>query len=241
MFHALTDRLMAPPALYHYLRHAMLGGIPFGSYVRRYGLADPSERVADVGCGPADILRYLAPGRRPAFYLGLDVSPAYLAAARRRAARARLPAEFLAVDLHRLPEDASVRATVRGLLDRHRITTVLLLGVVHHICDAAARVTLDLIHSAPTVRKLITWDAVYLPVGGLGARVNNFLAAQDRGRHVRDEGGYDALAAGSRWEHYSKFWSSPGLSAVRWIHYVFTKAAPRLDAAAGPSGAPRHG
>jgi|SRR5688500_11364917 SAM-dependent methyltransferase len=219
MFHFITRPLMANPTLYHYLRQVMAGGMPFERYVDKYGLADPGERVGDIGCGPADMLRYLGPGRRPAFYLGVDISQAYLDAARARANKAGVESEFARMDLDRIPHDAAVRQQLVDLLDRHRITTALLLGVVHHINDEAARTTIDLIHSASTVRKLITWDVVYLP----GRRLNNFLCDQDRGQFVRTEPAYDALAAGSRWARHEKWWSSPRVSMIKYLHYIYTK------------------
>lgn len=211
--------ILARPALYHWLRQVMTLGMPFDAWVRQYGLDNESQRVADVGCGPADILRYVGPGKRPGFYLGVDVSQRYLDAARARAAAAGVPAEFVAMDLHRLPQDAGVREQLRELLDGQRITTVLLLGVVHHIDDAAARTTFDLIASVPSVRRMITWDVVYIP----GHRLNNYLCDKDRGTHVRTEPQYDALATASAWPRHEKFWSTPGLSLVKYLHYSFTK------------------
>lgn len=234
MLRALTSKLMASPALYHHVRQVATGGFPFRFYAREYGLTDPAERVADLGCGPADLLRYVGPGRRPAFYLGLDVSGRYLGAARRRAERAGVPAEFLVADLDRIPTDAAARQRVLDLLAEHRITTVLLLGVVHHIDDAAALATLRLVHAAPTVRRLLTWDTVVLP----GHRVNNLFAARDRGEHVRAEPAYDALAAASPWPRRRKFWSSPRLSFIRYIHFDYTKDAPAETPSAEERPAP---
>jgi hypothetical protein len=40
---------------------------------------------------------------------------------------------------------------------------------------------------------------------------------------VRDEAGYDALAASSGWPGHRKFWTSPGVSAIKYLHYAFQK------------------
>lgn len=207
--------LLASPTGYHCLRQILTGGMPFRRWVDLYGLSSPDERVADLGCGPADILRYVAPGRRPGFYLGIDASDVYLDAARRRAARAGVPATFHRMDL----SDDSIRPQLVSLLERHRITRVLLLGVIHHIDDAAALRTLDLVASVPGVRSLVTIDVVHLP----GHRINNWLCARDRGRFVRDQAGYDVLAARSAWPRHRKFWTSPGLWPIKYLHYEFSK------------------
>jgi SAM-dependent methyltransferase len=219
MFHWISRPLLARPTLYHYLRQVVAGGIRFDQYVERYGLCDPGQRIADIGCGPADILRYVRPERRPQFYLGLDISARYLDAARARARRAGIDAELMRLDLDRIPSDDVVRGELRGLLERHRITTALLLGVVHHIDDLAARTTIDLVHSVESVRRLITWDVMYLP----GQRVNNFLCDQDRGVHVRDLPGYDELAGSTAWPRHERFFSSPRAGLITYVHYVFSK------------------
>ena len=211
--------ILSHPACYHYLRQLMTGGLPFREWTRLYGLTDPNERVADIGCGPADILRYVNRGERPAFYLGLDISDRYLDAARGRAKRAGIDADFLRLDLDRLPFDSAVQEQLVDALDRAQATRVLLLGVIHHIDDAAAATTLSLVHRAPTVRALVTQDVVMLP----GPSLNNYLAARDRGQHVRDEAGYDALASSSPWASHEKHWTRPNLPSVRYLHYVFKK------------------
>ena len=212
-------RLLATPTCYHYLRQVLTGGMPFRSWVDLYGLSSPEQRVADLGCGPADILRYVKADRRPAFYLGVDVSGRYLDAARRRAARAGVPADFVQMDLSRAAIDLPFREALVRLLEQHRITRVLLLGVLHHVDDEAALRTLDLVASASGVRSLVTIDVVYLP----NERVNNWLCARDRGRHVRDEAGYDALAARCAWPRHRKFWTSPNLRFIKYLHYDFSK------------------
>jgi len=211
--------LLSHPAAYHYLRQILTGGIPFRRFVRLCGLDDPSQRIADLGCGPADVLRYVHKDRKAQFYLGVDLSQCYLDAARGKARRAGMDAEVVALDLERLPHDAQVREQLLALLDWHRITRVLLLGVLHHIDDEAVTTTLDLTHRASTVQSLVTCDVVRVA----GCRLNNFLCDHDCGHHVRDERGYDALAARSPWKSFTKFWSSPRFSFIKYIHYEFRK------------------
>ncbi len=153
-------RFLANPTFYHYIRQIATGGLPFRQWVRLYGLDSPTERVADLGCGPADILRYLDGSHRPEFYLGIDISQPYLEAARHRAGAAGIPARFLKLDLDRLPSDPSVQQSLVELLEAEQIKRVLLLGVLHHIPDDSAATTLELIHRVPCVESLITQDVI---------------------------------------------------------------------------------
>ena len=218
---SLKAGLLADPRLYHHLRQVMTGGMPFRRWVPLYGLDDPTERVADIGCGPADILRYLDATSLPAFYLGVDLSARYLQVAEQHARRLSLPSRFVRADLDLLPSDAVIQKEVTDLLDELRITRVLLLGVIHHISEDAAIATLDLAHAAPSVRTVVTADVVYVPDGTL----NNLLCDWDRGGHVQDEQGYDDLVRRSEWPHAEKTFTSPGFSFIRYIHYRLSKDA----------------
>ena len=193
--------------------------MPFGKWVEMYGLDDPSERVADLGCGPCDILRYLSAGRRPEFYLGVDISDEYLDAARKRVVRAGVDAKFVVIDLERMPGSPELQQELVSLLEENGITRVLLMGVIHHIDDASARTTLDVIHRAVTVRCLVTSDVITVP----GNSLNNLYCKMDRGESIRDEAGYDVIVADSAWRAHCKMWTSPGASFVKYIHYMFEK------------------
>ncbi|MCX7018435.1 MAG: class I SAM-dependent methyltransferase [Candidatus Sumerlaeota bacterium] len=211
--------LLSNPNFYYYARQVLTLGMPFKDWIPLYGFADSGERIADLGCGPADILRYTDAHHKPAYYLGIDCSDAYLDSARRRAAATELNAEFLKMDLSLLTHDERVRRSLADTLCGHSITTVLLLGVLHHIPNEAARATLDLVWSAKPVRRIVTSDVIRIP----GHRVNNFFCSLDRGEHIRDEKGYDTVFAQTRWQKLTKSWSSPGLSFIKYIHYCCDK------------------
>ena len=217
----MKAELLSNPSLYHYLRQIMTGGMPFRRWVDLYGLTDPAQRIADIGSGPSDILRYLDARSKPEFYLGIDISEPYLRTGEARARRLGLDAGFVRMDLDALPSDADVKAELAATLEAHKITRVLLLGVLHHIGDESARAILDLTRGVSTIDSVMTSDVVYLPQ----RRLNNLLCDWDRGAFVRDEPAYDALVQTSGWATVEKTFTWPGLSFIRYIHYSFSKPA----------------
>ena len=194
-------------------------GIPFKQFVREFGLDNPAARVADIGCGPVDLLRYLTPQNRPAYYVGVDQSEAYLDRARQRAASVGLPATFEQMDLEHLTGSAELRSHLLGLIGQHSCTQAMLLGVLHHIGDDDAVATLSLLREAESVQRVFTWDIVIRP----GRGINNLLARNDRGQHVREEAGYVHVIERSGWKIGRTFWTHPGLSAIDYLHYELVR------------------
>jgi hypothetical protein len=228
--------LLSNPGLYHHLRQILTGGMPFGRWVKLFGLDDPSERIADIGCGPSDILRYVGRESRPDFYLGIDLSERYLGVAERRARLLELDSEFVRMDLDRLYGDFALQHELAETFEKHRITRVLLLGVLHHINDAASLATLNLAHDAATVDAVVTSDVLYLP----GRTLNNLLCDWDRGGFVRDEQGYDDLVRSSSWSAHRKTFTHPGFSFITYVHYLLSRPD-ELDPERGSAGAPDPG
>jgi hypothetical protein len=225
--------LLSNPGLYHYLRQILTGGMPFDRWVELYGLDDPAERIADIGCGPSDVLRYVDRGSRPDFYVGIDLSQRYLDVAEKRARRLDLDSEFIRMDLDRLYTDAALQRELTETLEKHRITRVLLLGVLHHISDDACLATLNLAHEVATVDSVVTSDVLYLP----GRTLNNLLCDWDRGGFVRDEQGYDDLVRSSSWPSHRKAFTHPGFSFITYVHYLLSRPI-ELDTGRGSAGAP---
>jgi SAM-dependent methyltransferase len=213
------EQVLRSPALYHSLRQFLTGGMPFRRWTALYGLNDRTQRIADIGCGPADILRYVHPGEGPGFYLGIDLSQRYLDVAARHAERSGSDHRLIRMDLDRLHNDETLQEELRGLLERHGITRVLLLGVLHHLSDEAALLTLDRAHDVPSVQSVVTSDVVYRP----DATLNNLLCDWDRGSFVRDEDGYDDLVRRSPWPLSRKTVTHPGFSFIQYLHYLLTR------------------
>lgn len=71
------------------------------AFLERNSLLTPGHRVLDLACGGGR--HSIAMARRGAVVTGIDVGPAAIAAARRRAMRARVRVEWLQADLRHLP------------------------------------------------------------------------------------------------------------------------------------------
>ncbi len=172
------------------------------------------ERIADVGCGPSDILRYINPQKKPAFYLGIDLSKEYLNYGEIRARKLKLDSKFIEMNLNFLSKDQSVDRKFIDGLSENKISTVNLFGVLHHIDDQSVIATLDAVYSAGCVRSVNTQDVLINDNA-----INNFFVKLDRGEHVRTEAQYDELLGKTKWNKIEKLWTRAGLHAVRYIHY----------------------
>jgi 2-polyprenyl-3-methyl-5-hydroxy-6-metoxy-1,4-benzoquinol methylase len=143
-------------------------------YIQRYVRPRAGDRILDIGCGPADILEALP----QVDYHGFDLSAEYIESARKRfGARGHFNVE--AVNLELLKKYVG-------------FDLVLATGVLHHLSDTEA---VDLFHVAKTALRangrLITLDGCFLEGQSPLARQ---LLKRDRGRYVRNETGYAALA-----------------------------------------------
>lgn len=134
------------------------------------------DRLLDLGCGPADILELLP----EVDYVGVDASPAYVEAARRRF---NDRGEFVVANVADLeplgkPVDAA-----------------LAIGIVHHLeDDVAARLFDVAARSLNPDGRMVTID----PAIARGQpRLAAWLIERDRGGRVRSPSAYRALAAAS--------------------------------------------
>jgi SAM-dependent methyltransferase len=164
------------PSGYQLFQRMVGGESSWRTYLDEHMKPVPGEKILDIGCGPAEVLKYLP----EANYTGLDISPEYVSSARERfGARGR----FFCGDVG--------QATIDG--EQGTYDLVLATGVIHHLDDARADKLFELARRAlrPTGR-LVTYDGCY--VAGQ-SRIARWLLANDRGKFVRTREEYLRLAS----------------------------------------------
>jgi cyclopropane fatty-acyl-phospholipid synthase-like methyltransferase len=170
-------RVLESPFVYSAYRALVTGQKEHRVFAEEYVRARPGHRILDVGCGPADLLSDLPEG---VDYTGFDTSASYVAEAERRFGhRARF--------LHRHVDRAVVDELGPGSFDR-----VIAHGLLHHLNDDEVVEFFQLArHALCANGHLVTLDGCFVAGQSRAAR---FLLEQDRGRFVRNQAGYVALA-----------------------------------------------
>ena len=167
--------MLSHPLVYNALQSLMGADKGRVRNVQNHVRPFPGMRILDLGCGTAEILNALP---TDIAYIGYDMSPEYIAAARKKYGdRATFHCRLL--------EQAEV-ATLQPF------DLVLGTGVLHHLDDAAARQFMAIACSAlKPGGRIYTVDPCFASGQNPIAR---FLISRDRGQHVRDVEGYRALA-----------------------------------------------
>ena len=139
--------------------------------------AASGDRVLDIGCGTASILKHLP----NVSYLGIDFSPKYIARAKKQYGER---GEFRCVSVDELSIESSER------FDR-----ILMLGVIHHLNNEQVESLMKVINGLLIeTGQLITHDPVF--VQGQN-KIAKFFLKNDRGSFVRYEQEYVELIESS--------------------------------------------
>jgi len=135
---------------------------------------EKGNRVLDIGCGPADYLEDL----RDVEYHGFDTAPQYIEHARQRFGdRGHFYCEVY----------AEHHVAALAPFDR-----VMLMGLLHHLDDAACDDLLGLIaRSLASGGRVVTLDTCFEEQRPF---LRTFIAKRDRGEYVRVPRQYEALA-----------------------------------------------
>lgn len=162
------------------------------------------ERILDIGCGPAYYLDRLPPCE----YYGFDTDQRYIEHARSRFGQR---AQFFCEPF--LDEQAAKHGQFDG---------ILLMGLLHHLDDAACDHLLQLLSGVlkPDGR-IIALDTTVHPKQNF---FEHHLAVGDRGEFVRAPGAFEAMA--KRWfaeveGSVNKSWWIPA------VHWTMTLRHPR--------------
>jgi SAM-dependent methyltransferase len=166
--------VLAIPAAYQLWWNVVGGPALAKVLVNEYIQSGVGARILEIGCGPGTIVRYLPPSD----YLGFDLSPGYIALAKRRYPKAHFVCE---------------RVSQFSLAKEQSFDVVMALGIVHHLEDAEARQLFQIAYDAlKPGGKLVTIDGVWADGQRPAAR---WLLAKDRGEHIRSEREYVGIAS----------------------------------------------
>jgi 2-polyprenyl-3-methyl-5-hydroxy-6-metoxy-1,4-benzoquinol methylase len=159
------------PFVYRRFARLVVGDSARTIFANEHIRAREGQRLLDVGCGPADILRHLP----RVDYTGFDANPDYIATA-----STNYGSDRVRFHCQRVSDEV---ISTQGEFD-----IVLAIAILHHIDDAEAEHLFRLAYAAlrPGGR-LVTLDCAYVSGQSPIAR---FLISRDRGQHVRDERGY---------------------------------------------------
>ena len=142
-------------------------------FVEKYVRPRSGDLVLDLGCGPADVFAWMPQVK----YIGVDASPDYIAAARRR-----------------YGENATlICGDVNDLARKHfaAFDAIVCLGVLHHLNDDEV---LGLLRSARDLLKpsgrFVSYDPCFTEPQH---RVARWIHRHDRGNFVRFDRQYEDL------------------------------------------------
>lgn len=175
---ALPDirSILAISTLYQ-LFTRMIGGNVRALYATHYIRPKNGDRILDIGCGSGDILSYLPHVE----YVGLDKSRKYINAAKKHFGNR---GTFLTKEVG----NNTIHEPSFSDFD-----IVLATAVLHHLNDDKAMQLFELARlSLKPYGRLITFDGCYTKEQ---TWLERFLLSLDRGRYVRTEYQYRALAA----------------------------------------------
>jgi cyclopropane fatty-acyl-phospholipid synthase-like methyltransferase len=150
------------PAIYRLFFY--ITGTNHAKFVNLFVRPQKDDTILDIGCGPADILKYLPDVR----YIGFDISQSYInAAVRRYKDRGTFFCKTVTAD------------AVSGV----NADIVLASGVLHHLNDQECVDLFTLAYnSLKKGGRLITLDGCYIEGQPMLAR---YIVSKDRGQYIR--------------------------------------------------------
>ncbi|HEU0273292.1 MAG TPA: class I SAM-dependent methyltransferase [Candidatus Udaeobacter sp.] len=163
------------PFFYNLFQGAIGGNALRRSFIENHVRAKAGDKVIDIGCGPAEILRWLP----DVDYLGFDVNPACIATA----------------DGTHTGKGTFVVGDTTALWDDSRFKDadiVIGLGILHHLEDDEAEHCIRFAHRAlKPGGRFMCFDACWVPNQKFLSR---YIMSTDRGQNIRTEQMYRQLA-----------------------------------------------
>lgn len=147
---------------------------PKRKFVNKYLAHCKDLNVLDIGCGTADVLKYMP----SCHYVGIDGSLAYINQAKKCFSDI---GTFYHVDVNNI-----------NLQQADFFDFVISIGVLHHLDDNEVMKLFDIAKQSLTINgNLMTVDPCYVPNQSL---LSKWVMAKDRGKNVREVQHYIALA-----------------------------------------------
>ena len=164
------------PIVYDLFQELVGGNAARRTFVKDIIRAKPGDKIVDIGCGPAKMIEWLPKVE----YIGIDVSEAYITAAR---SKYGTKGTFIIGDTASLEHDERLKGA----------DIVLCSALLHHLDDNEA---IHLMHFTHRILKksgrLVTGDPCWIPNQGF---ISRWIVSMDRGKNVRTESGYREIAA----------------------------------------------
>jgi len=167
--------ILSYPKMYDIFQRAMGGERGRSIVASRYIKSKNGDYVLDIGCGTAEIRRYLSDVE----YFGIDPNADYVYTARNR--------------FRHVPRCTFLCGTIDDatLAELPKFDIVLATGVLHHLSDEEALRVAMLAKAALNVHgRLVTLDPCF--VEGQSP-IAKFFVSRDRGQYVRDVEAYQTL------------------------------------------------
>jgi len=173
----IRDRLLERPFVYNTVQW-LVGTKKFRKHIAsRYMNFEENCKVLDLGSGTGELLDYLP---KKIHYTGIDNNNDYIDAAKKRYGHR---GTFLCYDLNSVDELH---------LGENEFDVILLIGVLHHLKD------IEVSKMLASAKKLLKQGGHVLSIDGAYLKeqsgIAKFVLSNDRGRHVRFDHEYKALA-----------------------------------------------
>lgn len=163
------------PSLYNAFQAAVGATALRRRVIQKHVRTKAGDKVIDIGCGSAQVLRYLP----DVDYTGIDINPDYIAFARRTYGS---KGTFLVGDTQSFRDDPRFKDA----------DIVMAFGLLHHLDDEEAAHCLQFACDAlRTKGRFICHEACWIPNQGAFSK---YIMSIDRGRSIRTEEQYRQLA-----------------------------------------------